>query len=232
MATAMKAQTMASKSGVEQADVLSDRWKGSIYENAGNFNITARDNYSNNLRYRTNRAYALIGFNIEDFVRRAKTSTQMAEEKQDKEIKKVTERVISITKRGDVLKNEVAADNIRKETNFLESLSRCSWPQKYEHLTGQFFNQVLAEKCRKAGLPANAFERDPPEDVAERSPIPLKASPAFPRTTSAQIGHRSSRTEYSLEFMGRFYISPKWTIDPPADTPELRTIQQKFIFLG
>jgi len=91
---------------------------------------------------------------------------------------------------------------------------------------------VLAEKCRKAGLPANAFERDPPEDVAERSPIPLKASPAFPRTTSAQIGHRSSRTEYSLEFMGRLYISPKWTIDPPADIPELRTIQQKFIFLG
>jgi len=36
----------------------------------------------------------------------------MSEEKQDKESKKVTERVISI-KRGDVIKNEVAADNIR-----------------------------------------------------------------------------------------------------------------------
>ncbi|KYN00951.1 hypothetical protein ALC62_08177 [Cyphomyrmex costatus] len=91
---------------------------------------------------------------------------------------------------------------------------------------------VLAEECRKAGLPANTFERDPPEDVAERSPIPLKASPAFPRTTSAQIGHRSSHTEYSLEFMGRLYVSPKWTIDSLTDAPELRTMQQKFIFLG
>jgi len=91
---------------------------------------------------------------------------------------------------------------------------------------------VLAEECRKARLPANTFERDPPEDAAERSPIPLKASPAFPRTTSAEIGHRSSRRDYNLEFTGRLYISPKWTIDPPADTPELRATQQKFIFLG
>ncbi|XP_024866989.1 uncharacterized protein LOC112451565 [Temnothorax curvispinosus] len=116
--------------------------------------------------------------------------------------------------------------------NFLEGLSRRLWPQKYEHLTGQFFSQVLAEECRKAGLPANTFERDPPEDAAEHSPIPLKASPTFPRTTSAQIGHRSSRTEYSLEFVGRLYISPRWTIDPPVETAELRATQQKFIFLG
>ncbi|XP_011161723.1 uncharacterized protein LOC105197173 isoform X1 [Solenopsis invicta] len=93
-------------------------------------------------------------------------------------------------------------------------------------------NDVLAEECRKAGLPANTFERDPPEDAAERSPIPLKASPAFPRTTSAEIGHRSSRAEYNLEFAGRLYVSPRWTIDPPPDTPELRAVQQKFIFLG
>ncbi|KAL6267519.1 hypothetical protein P5V15_000593 [Pogonomyrmex californicus] len=152
----------------------------------------------------------------------------MSEEKQDKESKKVVERVIP-TKR-DVFKNEVAADNIRKEMNFLENLSRRTWPQRYEHLTGQFFSQVLAEECRKAGLPVNTFER--PEDAAERSPIPLKASPAFPRTTSAQIGHRSSSAEYSLEFAGRLYISPKWTIEPPTDTPELRPTEQKFIFLG
>lgn len=91
---------------------------------------------------------------------------------------------------------------------------------------------MLAEECRKAGLPANTFERDPPEDAAERSPIPLKASPAFPKTTSAEIGRRSSRTEYNLEFAGRLYISPKWTVDPPADTTELRAARQKFIFLG
>lgn len=36
----------------------------------------------------------------------------MTEEKQDKESKKVAERVISV-KRGDSFKNEVAADNIR-----------------------------------------------------------------------------------------------------------------------
>ncbi|XP_011882517.1 PREDICTED: uncharacterized protein LOC105570146 [Vollenhovia emeryi] len=155
----------------------------------------------------------------------------MSEEKRDRESKKVAERVVS-TKRGDVFKNEVAADNIRKETNLLESLSRWSWPQRYEHLTGRFFSQVLAEECRKAGLPANTFERDPPEDAAERSPIPLKASPAFPRTTSAQIGHRSSRAEHSLEFAGRLYVSPRWTIDPPADATQLRATQQKFIFLG
>ncbi|XP_071572783.1 uncharacterized protein [Temnothorax nylanderi] len=93
-------------------------------------------------------------------------------------------------------------------------------------------SDVLAEECRKAGLPANTFERDPPEDAAEHSPIPLKASPTFPRTTSAQIGHRSSRMEYSLEFVGRLYISPRWTIDPPVETAELRATQQKFIFLG
>ncbi|CAL1676212.1 unnamed protein product [Lasius platythorax] len=155
----------------------------------------------------------------------------MSAEKKDKESKKVAERVIPI-KRGDLFRNEVAADNIRKETNFLESVSQRLWPQKYEHLSGQFFNEVLAEECRKAGLPVNTFERDPPEDAIERSPIPLKASPAFPRTSSAQIGHRSSRAEYSLEFAGRLFISPKWTIEPPTDAVELRVTQQRFIFLG
>ncbi|XP_020286440.1 uncharacterized protein LOC109856033 [Pseudomyrmex gracilis] len=92
--------------------------------------------------------------------------------------------------------------------------------------------EVLAEECRKAGLPVDTFERDLPEDAAERSPIPLKPSPTFPRTTSAEIGHRSSRAEYSLEFAGRLYVSPKWTIEPPTDTPELRATQQKFLFLG
>ncbi|KAM0728385.1 hypothetical protein ACS0PU_005167 [Formica fusca] len=157
----------------------------------------------------------------------------MSVEKKDKESKKVVERVIPI-KHDDLFRNEVIADNIRKETNFLESVSRRLWPQKYEHLTGQFFSEVLAEECRKAGLPVNTFEHDPPEDDAiERSPIPLKASPAFPRTTSAEIGHRSSRAEYNLEFVGRLFISPKWTIEPPImDTDEFRVTQQKFIFLG
>ncbi|KAL0124625.1 hypothetical protein PUN28_006464 [Cardiocondyla obscurior] len=156
----------------------------------------------------------------------------MIEEKQDKEGKKATERVV-LTKRGNGFKSKVVADNIRKETNFRERLSQWSWPQKYEHLTGQFFNQVLAEECRKAGLPAGTFERDLPEDAAaERSPISLKASPAFPRTTSGEIGHRSSRAEHSLEFTGRLYISPKWTIDPPVNNAEFRVTKQKFIFLG
>ncbi|XP_025270834.1 uncharacterized protein LOC112639872 [Camponotus floridanus] len=154
----------------------------------------------------------------------------MSVEKKDKESKKVIERVIS--KRNHLFRNEVAADNIRKEVNFLESVSRRLWSQKYGHLTGQFFNEVLAEECRNAGLPVNTFERDAPEDAIERSPIPLKASPPFPRTTSAEIGHRSSRKENSLEFAGRLFISPKWTIEPPTDTVESRVTQQRFIFLG
>lgn len=89
------------------------------------------------------------------------------------------------------------------------------------------------EECRKAGLPLDTFERDPPEDAVERSPIPLKASPAVPKTTSAIIGHRSSRAEYSLEFAGRLYVSPKWTIEPPTtNNLVLHATQQKFIFLG
>lgn len=78
----------------------------------------------------------------------------------------------------------------------------------------------------------DTFERDPPKDATERSPIPLKPSPAFPKTTFAEIGHRSSRAEYNLEFVGRLYSSPKWTIEPSTHSPELRVTQQKFIFLG
>lgn len=90
------------------------------------------------------------------------------------------------------------------------------------------------EECRKAGLPLGTFERDPPEDAVERSPIPLKASPVVPRTSSATIGHRSSRPEYNLEFAGPLYVSPRCTIEPPMDNPELQRAmqQQKFIFLG
>lgn len=41
-----------------------------------------------------------------------KIPVRMSDEKQGKESKKVVERIIP-TKRGDVFKNEVAADNIR-----------------------------------------------------------------------------------------------------------------------
>ncbi|EZA58211.1 hypothetical protein X777_01575, partial [Ooceraea biroi] len=125
----------------------------------------------------------------------------MSEEKQDKE-RKVTD-IVAAARRSGNFKNKVAADNIRKETNFLESLSRRSWPKKYEHLTGRFFNEVLAEECREAGLPVDTFARDPPEDAVVHSPIPLRSSPPAPKTTSAQVGHRSSRPECSLEFTGR-----------------------------
>ncbi|XP_032681880.1 uncharacterized protein LOC116849131 [Odontomachus brunneus] len=158
-----------------------------------------------------------------------------SEEKQNKESKKAVERVVAVGRpRGIVFKNEVLADNIRKETNLHEKISQRLWPRKYEHLTGQFFNEVLMEECRKAGLPLGTFKRDPPEDAVERSPIPLKASPAVPSTSSAAIGHRSSRVEHNLEFMGRLYVSPRHTIEPPMDDPELQCAmqQQKYIFLG
>ncbi|XP_014474528.1 PREDICTED: uncharacterized protein LOC106744358 [Dinoponera quadriceps] len=159
----------------------------------------------------------------------------MSEEKQNKESKKVTERVVTMGKsRGIAFKNEVVADNIRKETNLREKTSQRSWSRKYGHLTGKFSNEVLMEECRKAALPLGTFKRDPPEDAVERSPIPLKASPAVPKTSSAAIGHRSSRAEHSLEFTGRLYVSPRWTIEPSTDNPELQGAmqQQKFIFLG
>lgn len=108
------------------------------------FNITARGITIVTIRGIEQTAHTLwldsilkISFAVRENIR----PRGMSEEKQDKESKKVAERVI-FTKRGDVFKNEVTADNIRKETNSLESLSRWSWPQKYEHLTGQFFSQV------------------------------------------------------------------------------------------
>lgn len=79
----------------------------------GSFNITARAITIATIRGIEQTAHTLsVGFNIEDFVRLVrKISVRMSEEKQDKESKKVAERVISI-KRGDVFKNEVATDNI------------------------------------------------------------------------------------------------------------------------
>ncbi|XP_011152950.2 uncharacterized protein LOC105191329 [Harpegnathos saltator] len=159
----------------------------------------------------------------------------MSEEKQNKESKKVAERPVAVGRpRGVALKNEVVADNIRRETNLREKASQRSWSRRYQHLSGKFFHEVLMEECRKAGLPPSTFERDPPEDAVERSPIPLKASPAAPRTSSAAIGHRSSRAEHNLEFAGRLYVSPRCTIEPAADEPELHRAmqQQRFIFLG
>lgn len=73
--------------------------------------ILPRNNYSNNPKYRTNNAHALIGFIIKGCVRRA-NNIGMSAEKKDKESKKVTERVIPI-KRDDLFRNEVVADNIR-----------------------------------------------------------------------------------------------------------------------
>nr|XP_012144109.1 PREDICTED: uncharacterized protein LOC105662911 [Megachile rotundata] len=112
-----------------------------------------------------------------------------------------------------------------------EKIFRRDWPRKYEHLTGEFFKKVLAEECRKEGLPVDTFERKPPEDAIKRSPIPLEPSPVIPRTTSGMVGLRS-RTKCNLEFTGRWYVSPKWTIEPPVEPGEFRVTQQRFIFLG
>ncbi|KAH0946340.1 hypothetical protein HN011_005667 [Eciton burchellii] len=158
----------------------------------------------------------------------------MSEDRQAKESRKATSEVAP-ARRGGVFKNEVTADNIRKETNYLESSSRRMWLEKYEYLTGRFFNEVLAEECRETGFPVNTFARqdstdDPP---VVHSPIPLRPSPPVPRTTSAQIGHRSSRPEHNLEFTGRLYVSPKSTMKLPAVTAKLPCeMQQRFIFLG
>ncbi|XP_031830874.1 uncharacterized protein LOC116426282 [Nomia melanderi] len=137
-----------------------------------------------------------------------------------------------ISKRRDHARNPVTFDKICKEVNLQDKMFRRNWPEKYEQLTGEFFKKVLAEECRKKGLPAETFERKPPEDAIKRSPIPLKPSPAIPRTTSGMVGLRSTRPEYNLEFTGRWYISPRWTIEPPVEPHEFRVTQQRFIFLG
>ncbi|XP_016769938.1 uncharacterized protein LOC107965072 isoform X2 [Apis mellifera] len=102
-----------------------------------------------------------------------------------------------------------------KEIILREKLFRRNWSRKYEHLMGGFFKKVLVEECRKKGFPADTFEHKPPEDAIKRSPILLKPSPSIPRTTS-----------------GRWYISPKHTIEPSMKPGEFRIVQQKFIFLG
>ncbi|XP_043793485.1 uncharacterized protein LOC122715394 [Apis laboriosa] len=130
------------------------------------------------------------------------------------------------------IKNPVIFDNICKEVILRDKLFRRNWSRKYEHLMGGFFKKVLIEECRKKGFPADTFEHKPPEDTIKRSPILLKPSPSIPRTTSGMIGLRSSHPEYNLEFTGRWYTSPKHTIEPPMKPGEFCVAQQKFIFLG
>ncbi|XP_053978273.1 uncharacterized protein C20orf85-like [Hylaeus anthracinus] len=154
----------------------------------------------------------------------------MADDTQDKTEGRQIEK--GSTKRGDHSKNPVISDRICKEVILRDKKFRRDWPRKYGHLTNEFFKRVLAEECRKKGLPADSFERKPPEDAIKRSPIPLKPSPSIPRTTSGMVGFRSSHPEYNLEFTGRWYISPKWTIEPPIEPGEFRVTQQRFIFLG
>ncbi|PBC28801.1 uncharacterized protein LOC107998295 [Apis cerana] len=144
---------------------------------------------------------------------------------QDKKEITKTEKTINI-------KNPVIFDSICKEVILREKLFRRNWSRKYEHLMGGFFKKVLIEECRKKGFPADTFEHKPPEDAIKRSPILLKPSPSIPRTTSGMIGLRSSHPEYNLEFTGRWYISPKHTIEPSMKPGEFRIVQQKFIFLG
>ncbi|KZC09522.1 hypothetical protein WN55_00194 [Dufourea novaeangliae] len=154
----------------------------------------------------------------------------MADEPQDKAEGRKIEK--GYGKHGDDMKNLVTFDKICKEVILQDKIFRRDWPRKYEHLTGDSFKKVLDEESRKKGLPADTFERKPPEDTIKRSPIPLKPSPAIPRTTSGIVGLRSSRPEYNLEFTGRWYVSPRWTIEPAVELDEFRVTQQRFIFLG
>ncbi|XP_076181054.1 uncharacterized protein LOC143153566 [Ptiloglossa arizonensis] len=154
----------------------------------------------------------------------------MADETQDKTEGRKIEK--GYTKRGNHAIDPVTSDRICKEVIQREKMCQRDWPRKYEHLGGEFFKKVLTEECRKKGLPADTSERKPPEDVIKRSPILLKPSPAIPRTTSGMVGLRSSRSEYNLEFTGPWYMSPKWTIEPPMAPGEFRVDQQRFIFLG
>ncbi|XP_043260484.1 uncharacterized protein C20orf85 homolog [Colletes gigas] len=154
----------------------------------------------------------------------------MANEAQDKTEGRKVEK--TCTKREDLGKDPVTFDRICKEVILRDKKCRRDWPKKYGHLNGEFFKKVLAEECRKKGLPVDTFERKPPEDAIKRSPILLRPSPSIPRTTSGLVGFRSSRPEYNLEFTGRWYISPKWTIEPPIEPGEFRVAQQTLIFLG
>ncbi|KAK2586926.1 hypothetical protein KPH14_009856 [Odynerus spinipes] len=152
------------------------------------------------------------------------------ERHQNSKEKKKVERTVYL-KRSEVIKDPVMFDNISKEAMKTELKTRKKWSRRYECLSGEYFEKVLTEECRKAGLPADTFKRKPPEDPTKCSPIPLKPSPAIPRTASAIIGWRSSRMEYNLEFTGPMYISPKWTVRSSAEIENFPA-HQRFIFLG
>ncbi|XP_043504587.1 uncharacterized protein C20orf85 homolog [Polistes fuscatus] len=154
----------------------------------------------------------------------------MAEKNQDYKESKKIDRTFHV-KRYYSMKDPVTSDKISKEVIKAERETERKWLARYECLSSEYFQKVLAEECRKAALPADTFKRKPPEDPTKCSPIPLKPSPAVPRTASAMVGWRSSRMEYNLEFIGPMYISPKWTIRSYTEIENYLT-QQKFICLG
>ncbi|XP_047361303.1 uncharacterized protein C20orf85 homolog [Vespa velutina] len=152
------------------------------------------------------------------------------EKNQDYKESKKVDRTLGI-KRYNNIKNPVIFDRISKEVIKAEREAERKWLARYECLSREYFQKVLAEECRKAALPADTFKRKPPEDPTKCSPIPLKPSPTVPRTASAMVGWRSSRMEYNLEFTGPIYISPKLTVRSSTDI-ENYLAQQRFIFLG
>ncbi|XP_033220269.1 uncharacterized protein LOC117174921 [Belonocnema kinseyi] len=154
------------------------------------------------------------------------------ETRRDEKIQKKEPKRQGREKRGFFSGGFITADNIRKEVINREKKLEKDWPERYKYLTGEYFKQVLAEECRKAGLPMDSFQRKNSEDPLKKSPIPLKSSPPIPKTSSAIIGWRSSLSENNLEFLGPFYVSPKTTIEPPLEPGEFRVQKQWFIFLG
>ncbi|KAG7200413.1 hypothetical protein KM043_017866 [Ampulex compressa] len=154
----------------------------------------------------------------------------MAEEVQEKKEGKTPE--IIHLKRNETVKNPATFDNICKEVIFRNRVLRCKWPEKYQHLTGEFFSSMLDEEWEKTKLPRDTVKHVSRPNGITNSPISLKPSPSIPKTTYGEIGFRSSRPEYNLEFTGRMYSSPKWTIEPVDDCNTCNLSKQRFIFLG
>ncbi|XP_046752188.1 uncharacterized protein C20orf85 homolog [Diprion similis] len=148
--------------------------------------------------------------------------------------KKNDVQILYVRDTGDPSKRPIVQDGIQKEVIRQERKSQISWNKKYDYLSGENFQRILAEEAVKAGLPEDTFVKREKNDasITKRFMHKLAASPPIPKTSTGVVGWRSSQQEYCLEFHGPMYISPKRTISPPPEPDAVPITHQRRIFLG
>ncbi|XP_046596007.1 uncharacterized protein LOC124294526 [Neodiprion lecontei] len=148
--------------------------------------------------------------------------------------KKNDVKILYVRDTGDSSRRPIVQDGIQKEVIRQERKSQISWNKKYDYLSGNNFQRILAEEAVKAGLPEDTFVKRKKNDasITKRFRHKLAASPPIPKTSTGIVGWRSSQEEYRLEFNGPMYISPKRTTSPPPEPDALPITHQRWIFLG